>query len=81
MARSAIRIKRLADFLSAQEGRQGPKKVYESKALDQVIDMKRAGAAMSSTIGINGVVDLEHAGKGQVCSESSMNRHLSHGHG
>lgn len=56
----------MADFLAAQETRQKPKAKDMPKSLDQVIDMKRTGAAMSSTLGLNGQVDLEHSGKGQV---------------
>jgi len=36
--------------------------------------MKKAGMAMSATIGLNGQVDLEHSGKGQVSRASFQGR-------
>lgn len=56
----------MAQFLQEQTTRQKPKPKSSLKALDQVIDMKRSGAALNSTLGLNGQVDLEHHGKGQV---------------
>ncbi|KAL7418028.1 P-loop containing nucleoside triphosphate hydrolase protein [Mrakia frigida] len=59
-------IGRLSEFLAASETRQKPRTTGSLKALDEVIDMKKSGMAMSATIGLNGQVDLEHSGKGQA---------------
>lgn len=45
--------------------------------MDEVIDMKKAGMAMSATIGLNGQVDLEHSGKGQVSPSRGRRERVS----